>query len=108
RRSVHRSTKGPRRRKRGRSDLHGLAAATRERNWNTMVAFGTCAILFATLAAVWAAVCSFLGGATGSTGFVRSGRRAVYAAGFLFTAAVVSLEYLILTNDFSVQYVFQN
>ena len=43
-----------------------------------------------------------------STGFVESGRRAVYAAGILFTLAVGTLEYLILTNNFSVAYVYQN
>ncbi len=73
-----------------------------------MAAFGTCAVLLATLAAIWAAVCSFLGGSLRSAGFVESGRRAVYAAGAFFTLAVAALEYLILTNDFSVAYVYQN
>ena len=73
-----------------------------------MVAFGTTCLLLATLAAVWAAVASFLGGALHSTGFVVTGRRAVYAAGLFLTITVGALEYLILTDDFSVEYVFQN
>ena len=73
-----------------------------------MVAFGTCAILLGTLASVWAAAASFLGGALRARGFIESGRRAVYATGLFLSLAVFALEYLIHTNDFSVQYVFQN
>ena len=73
-----------------------------------MAAFGTCAILFATLAAVWSAVASFLGGSLRSSGFIESGRRAVYVCGALLTLAVLTVEYALLTDDFSVQYVYQN
>ena len=73
-----------------------------------MVAFGTTCLLLGTLAAVWAAVSSFLGGALRSTGFVVTGRRAVYSAALLMTLSVGTLEYLLLTDNFSVEYVFQN
>jgi cytochrome c-type biogenesis protein CcmF len=73
-----------------------------------MAAFGTCAILFATLAAVWSAVTSFLGGTLRSSGFIESGRRGVYATGVLLTLAVLALEYALLTDDFSIAYVHQN
>jgi cytochrome c-type biogenesis protein CcmF len=68
---------------------------------------GYFALALALPVAVYGAVISVIGGRRGHWAFIESGRRAALSFGALVTAAVVVMEYSLLTHDFSVSYVAQ-
>ena len=66
---------------------------------------GAAALLAALLVAVAGAVSGVRASRTGAPGGLRSARRAAVAQFALVSLAVVALEYLLITSDFSVRYV---
>jgi len=71
-----------------------------------MAEIGYTAILFTLVAGVYTAVVMLWGTARGHQRLIESGRRAVYMTALLVTVSVLSLLYLLLTNDFRYQYVY--
>ena len=70
-----------------------------------MADFGTLCLLLALAACGWAIVASYNGWCTGSGQLVLSAERSVYAVWGLVLLAVASLEYLIATDRFDIEYV---
>lgn len=72
-----------------------------------MLVIGQAALLVSLVAAAWALCGGFLGGVLQAQGLTRSAGRGLVASGVLLTLAVAGLLHALLTNDFSVQYVFE-
>jgi cytochrome c-type biogenesis protein CcmF len=70
-----------------------------------MASLGNLSISLALAFAIYGLFALFFGAKTGRRDLVKSGEHAVYAVFFFVTLAVGSLVYLLMTSDFSVEYV---
>ena len=70
-----------------------------------MADLGTLSLMLALVAAAWATLASFNGWRTASGALVLSGERALVAAFGLVLLAAGTLEYLIHTDRFDIEYV---
>ena len=68
---------------------------------------GYAAILLILVTGIYTAVVMLWGTRQGVSKMLDSGRRGVWAAAFLTTVSVLALLYLLLTNDFRYQYVYE-
>ena len=73
-----------------------------------MATFGSIALALGVCVSAYAAIASIAGIVTSRPELVISGRRAIYMAALIATAAIVALLIAFITNDFSIRYVFQN
>ena len=70
-----------------------------------MASFGNLSITLSLTFAIYALFALFYGGKTNRRDLVKSGEHAVYAVFFFVTMAVTALVYLLMTSDFSLEYV---
>ena len=70
-----------------------------------MASFGNLSITLSLTFAIYALFALFYGGKTNRRDLVKSGEHAVYAVFFFVTLAIAALVYLLMTSDFSLEYV---
>ena len=70
-----------------------------------MASFGNLSITLALTFGIYALFALFYGAKTGRRDLVKSGEHSVYAVFLFVTLAVGSLVYLLMSSDFSVEYV---
>ncbi|NQV14625.1 cytochrome c biogenesis protein CcsA [bacterium] len=73
-----------------------------------MADLGNILLFFLFPVSVFMALTSLAAGITKRRGLLEAGRRAAYAAFGVTTLAVLALEYLLITSDFSIEYVASN
>jgi|FLOH01.1.fsa_nt_gi cytochrome c-type biogenesis protein CcmF len=73
-----------------------------------MADFGFYLLLFLFPFALFSAIAGFIAGVTGKVSFYKAAERGVYASFVIGTGAILSIIYLLVTSDMSIEYVASN